>query len=337
MINLFACGNPIMSNDLRFLFTGIALAALAQGVSVGQDQLRTQRPGADPKSTSQRDTGAFGVTKDVHQTVAGQAHSAAGGLTRVDGVRAAFTPKYLAIRERLLKEFEHHGQIAESADGTLRSFSDQTLYLGFALLTFAGEARILHQSGHDARPSEHVLHRLLLAFEALDKDAERERYHTSVPGFFLRDYMTEWPGFQVHSGFLDSASKLGEADMSLDQVVSLMMGWWAVSHWSTDAGNRNLAKSQAERVLGFLCNERFMIDRPGTHTSVSRGDDARARPVFSVTSASRSPARTITAVERSGSSTTTGATPAAERARSTSPTRICSARRATAAGTAKLS
>ena len=92
--------------------------------------------------------------------------------------------------------------------------------------------------------------------------------------------MKEWNGLQVESGFLNSAGSVGEADMSLDQVISLMMGWWAVSHWSTDASNRSPAKSQADRLLGFLCEERFMIDRPGTHSSVSRGDDVRGAAGF---------------------------------------------------------
>jgi DnaJ-class molecular chaperone len=269
-----------MPNQIRCILAGTALTILLQGPSAGQEQARLQRPGPGTKNSSQQGTRTSGLPQRVHQAEGGQPHSATGFGTAVAGGRHLFTPKYLAIRERLLKDFEHHGQIAESADGPSRSFSDQTLYMGFALLAFAGEARILHQSGHDARPSEHVLHRLLQAFESLDKDAERERYHTSVPGFFLRDYMKEWPGFQVHSGFLDSAITVGEADMSLDQVVSLMMGWWAASHWSTDAGNRNLAKAQAERVLNFLCNERFMIDRPGTRDSVPRGYDARAAAGF---------------------------------------------------------
>jgi hypothetical protein len=59
-----------------------------------------------------------------------------------------------------------------------------------------------------------------------------------------------------------------------------MMGWWAVSHWSTDGGNKALAKSQADRVLRFLCDERFMIDRPKSHTKVARGDDARGAAGF---------------------------------------------------------
>lgn len=253
-----------MSNRLCSIMVGIALAAFAPGVSIGQDQPRAQRPGTGAKKTSNPHTGAFGLPKGIHQAGEDQPHAAAGDATRVDGLRSAFTLKYLALRDRLLEEFEHNGQIAASADGKRRTFSDQTLYMGFALLTFAGEARILHESGHDTRPSEEVLRRLLHAFEAVDKDAERERYHTSVPGSFLRDYVKDWPGFQVESDFLASAGSVGEDDMSRDQVVSLMMGWWGVSHWSTDAGDRGLAKSRADRVLGFLCNERFMIDRPGT-------------------------------------------------------------------------
>src|SRR5262249_32520136 len=122
--------------------------------------------------------------------------------------------------------------------------------------------------------------RLLRGFEALDNDAENTVYHTAVPGFFLRDFVQAWPGFNVDSDFLKIPAKLGQDDMSVDQVVSLMMGWWAVSHWSTDPQNKALARAQADRVLTYLCNQRFMIDRPGTHTSVARGDDARGAAGF---------------------------------------------------------
>ncbi len=191
-----------------------------------------------------------------------------------------FSVKYRAWRERFLRGFEFNGQVAAWADGKRRQFSDQTLYMGFALLTFAGEARLLAGAGGDARPSERVIGRLLAAFERLDNDAERRRYGTAVPGFFLRDYVEKIPGLDVSSDFLDSASSAGRADMSLDQGVSLMMGWWAVARWSTDAGNRQRARAQAARVMGYLMDQRFMIDKPGTRTSVGRGNDARGAAGF---------------------------------------------------------
>jgi hypothetical protein len=132
--------------------------------------------------------------------------------------------------------------MAESSSGNLRVFSDQTVYMGFALLTFAGEARVVSGAGLDPAPSETVVRSLLTAFETLDFDAEKERYGTNVPGFFLRDYVKDWEALQVKSGFNGDPS---DNDMSIDQVVSLMMGLWAASRWSTDSGNRNLASLDA--------------------------------------------------------------------------------------------
>jgi hypothetical protein len=190
-----------------------------------------------------------------------------------------FSPKYVALRERFLVNFFHEGQVAAwtTPPGSV-TFSDQTLYLGFALLTFAGEARILHDSGHDPRPAEAVVARLLRAFEDLERRAG-ERYHVPADGFFLRDSVTNWPKYsQVSSDF--GSSDRTKADVSLDQVCSLIPGFWAVRHWSTDAANRRLAQTEATQVMDYLGTERYMIDRPGTHTEVSRGGDARGAAGF---------------------------------------------------------
>lgn len=197
--------------------------------------------------------------------------------------RQVFSPKYDSLRRRFLHDFEHKGFIAASANGKGRHFGDQTFHMGFALVTFAGEAQLLRRLGHDTKPSEAVVRRILNAIELLDKNAEMERYHTAVRGFFLRDYVKadHWPGQEVTSDFIDCTSKNdGTADMSIDQLVGLMMGWWAVAHWSTDEGNRKLARGQVERALGYLRDERFWIDRPGTHAEVSAGADARAAAGF---------------------------------------------------------
>src|SRR5207249_2187431 len=102
------------------------------------------------------------------------------------GSRSPFSRKYQEIRRRLQSDFIFQGQVVAQADGDLRKFSDQTWYMGMALLTLAGEARLCARAGTDAAPSERLLAQLLAAFDRLDQDAERERYHTAVPGFFLR-------------------------------------------------------------------------------------------------------------------------------------------------------
>lgn len=191
-----------------------------------------------------------------------------------------FTDKYQVLRKRFTNFFEFGGQVAESANDKARHFGDQTLYLGFAMLTFAGEARLLARANADPRPAEKLVRSFLNAFDLCDKDAERERYKTQVGGFFLRDYVRSLPNVNVSSDFLDSAAKAGQADMSIDQVVSMMMGWWAVAHWSTDKENQKIAREQAGRVMDFLMRERFMIERPGTSKLVSRGEDARAAAGF---------------------------------------------------------
>jgi hypothetical protein len=209
--------------------------------------------------------------------------SAVGFVTAVEGWAAtppktALSSKYETLRARFLRDFEHDGLSALLANGNKRKFGDQTLHMGFALVTFAGEARVLRQAGQNPKRSEEVVRRLLSAFDRLDRDAESERYQTSVPGFFLRDDGPMWKPFDVESDF--RSDNLQMADMSVDQVVSLMMGWWAVAHWSTDDANRRLARDQADRVMDYLCAQRFWIEQPKTHTAVKRGDDARALAGF---------------------------------------------------------
>ena len=178
-------GNQLVPHYTFSILTGIALAALAPGFSLGQTPPRPPQPDLNTKKDFVPKTASSGFPKALGLSGEKPSPSAHREGTRASAAQTVFTPKYLALRERLLRTFEHGGQIAESADGDRRVFSDQTLYMGFALLTFAGEARILRNSGHDPRPTEMVVRRILEAFDSLDKDAERERYHTAVPGFFL--------------------------------------------------------------------------------------------------------------------------------------------------------
>ncbi len=190
-----------------------------------------------------------------------------------------FSAKYLAFRKRLEGDFIHDMQIAGIADADYRKFLDQTFHMGFALLTLAGEARLLADAHRDTGPTEKLLHQVLLGFERCEGAASKV-YKTSANGFFVRDSITTpWPGVKTVES--DNQGQPGQADMSIDQLISLMMGWWAASHWSTDAANQTLARAQAGRAMRFLMDERFMIDRPGTsHPVGGGGDDARAAAGF---------------------------------------------------------
>ncbi len=103
---------------------------------------------------------------------------------------AKFSPKYLKIRQRYLQKFFWQGMSAEFVEGegdsTHVKFADQTIYMGFAMLTFAGECRILSDAGLDTTQSERVLAQLLSGFEELDGAAEEKLYGTSQAGFFVK-------------------------------------------------------------------------------------------------------------------------------------------------------
>jgi hypothetical protein len=190
-----------------------------------------------------------------------------------------FTKKYLDLRHRFQRDFVHDGQIAGIADADYRKVLDQTFHMGFALVTLAGEARLLADARQDPGPTERLLRQLLQGIEQCEGAAQKV-YKTSMAGFFLRDAITTpWAG--VMTVDYDNKGNPGDADMSIDQLISLMMGWWAATHWSTDETNRRLARAQAGRAMKYLMDERFMIDKPGTRSPVpGGGDDARAAAGF---------------------------------------------------------
>jgi len=173
------------------------------------------------------------------------------------------------------------------------------------LLTFSGEARILARSGGNPRESEGILRQILEAIENLDRAPQKALYKTSEPGFFVRDWVTDdklshatQPGpsrpnlgpassrlpsliYSINSDFKGDKTKPGQDAPSIDQYVSLFMGWWAVAHWSTDRGNVALARSQTDRAIDYLMRERFMMDFPGTNNIVpGGGGDARPAAGF---------------------------------------------------------
>ncbi|HBP18284.1 MAG TPA: hypothetical protein DEA08_10895 [Planctomycetes bacterium] len=178
---------------------------------------------------------------------------------------------------------------AERHEAKHLHFGDQTIYQGFALLAFAGEARLLAQAGLDPSGSEAALADLLAAFDELDHAAERELYGTAAPGFFVRDRVdathrhgipADWT---ITSDYGSVAS--GKADyrslaaQSLDQTFGLLLGWWGVAALSTDAANVAQARAQTERVLEHLLAQGFKIALPDGG-KIERGDDLRPAAGF---------------------------------------------------------
>ena len=217
-----------------------------------------------------------------------------------DSAKGLFSEKYLATRDQYLKKFLWGGETAQRfivKDNKL-VFGDQTLHMGFALVTFAGEARIIAKAGGDPKPSERVIRLVLDAFDRLDNAAEQKLYKTSVPGFFLRDSLRKGEaedqgigkaGYIFESDFGSAFKPDGTVDgekrsdpaMSLDQVVNLFMGFWAVSRWSTDSENVARAKDDATRVMDYLASKKFVIELPdGGSIPAKRGPDARAAAGF---------------------------------------------------------
>lgn len=209
---------------------------------------------------------------------------------------AMFSPNYLKIRQNYIKQFLWHGMSAEfvegSGDGKHIKFSDQPIYMGFAMLTFAGESKILSEAGIDSTPAERILAQLLEGFEELDHTAEKVLYGTSQPGFFVRDAVHTKKGeipASLHgiegeftsdmNATLHGKEAHGFPAMSLDQTIGMFLGWWAVANWSTDTTNITIAKQQADRVIRYLMDNGFDLKLPdGRH--IDRGKDLRAAAGF---------------------------------------------------------
>lgn len=204
-----------------------------------------------------------------------------------------FSAKYLAMRQRYLEEFFFNGMSAgarfvDASGKTHIEFFDQTVHMGFALLAFAGESRVLDEAGLDNSASEQLISRLLDGFEELERGAA-ELYGHASPGFFLRDYVTQ----TERQGVPDDAVIKSDANtvetggdpfipaMSGDQTLHMMMGWWGVSRWSSDAANVERAQAQATRVITYLMDKGFLNTLPdGSPIPVSRGGDLRPSAGF---------------------------------------------------------
>lgn len=223
---------------------------------------------------------------------AAQAPAPAGPYALPAGAEVVLSPTYRRVRERYLRTFFHQGMSAESFAPQAKElhFADQTIYQGFALLAFAGEARLLAQAGLDPSGSEALVARLLAAFDELDDAAERDLYGDDLPGAFVRDRVDEGAhrrgipaGWHVSSDYASVAQGKAKfrslAAQSLDQTIGLYLGWWGVARYSTDPRNVARAQDQATRVLENLLRERFILRLPDGG-AVERGDDARAAAGF---------------------------------------------------------
>lgn len=216
-----------------------------------------------------------------------------------DGAGQHFSTTYLRLRQRYLSYFFFDGMTATTldlkagADPTqlnldsvkTAEFADQTLHMGQALITFAAESSILKQRGLNNSSSEDILRILLAAFQKLDDADELPSiYGVSKPGFFLRDFIHDGARRGVPANWdISSDSKVmveggpkHQAAMSLDQAVSLFVGWWGVSRYSSDAANRATAKRQCDRVITFLKDSLFFIKLPnGDSIPSNRGPEFR--------------------------------------------------------------
>lgn len=215
------------------------------------------------------------------------------------GAEQHFSKTYLRVRTRYLTYFFFDGMTATalglkegsnpsqfSSDSVKTAeFADQTLHMGQALLTFAAESSLLKKRGLDNSSSEAVIKALLSAFEELDAaDAFPEIYGVSQPGFFLRDFIhnekrrgvpTNWE-ISSDSKVMIEGGPRHQAAMSLDQTVSLFVGWWGVARYSTDATSRDTAKKQCDRVMNFLKDSLFFIKLPnGDSIPSNRGPEFR--------------------------------------------------------------
>lgn len=197
-----------------------------------------------------------------------------------------FSTNYRALRQRYLDYFWYNGLSAKeikvlSSDGSVSSstirkveITDQGVHMGQAMLTFAGEARLLRSKGVPSIASEAVIRGLLDAFDRLDA-ADKALYGTDARGFFVRDdaRQADVP-WTLKSDFTDP--KASNAAMSIDQTTSLMVGWWAIAKYSSNTQSVARAKEQMRRVMDFLDRSNWLIRMPnGQAIEPTRGPDFR--------------------------------------------------------------
>jgi hypothetical protein len=231
---------------------------------------------------------------------------------------APFGPKYCAYRKIFFEDYFFDGAIVDErktlgqeANGETIVFADHGINMGFALVAFAGEAKILADAGLDTKASELIISKLLGEYNLMDTQAEERAYGwAEVPGYFVRDYMATgdfdhetppafcWPARPSLSGRVATsdnvksdfcASNLRDKEISYDQSVAMLVGLWAVSTWAPDNyfGNGAEAQRHTNNLIGFLKDERFEIRLPYSDKLVKRGPYAQLGAGFLLNIAGR--------------------------------------------------
>ena len=203
----------------------------------------------------------------------------------------AFSRKYCRLRRRFLSKFYYKGfcasHIRRVPEGHAVVFSDQTVYMGIALMIFAGESKILKDFNIDPSASDALILEMLSTFDTLNAPASLAvGYLAYDEGFFIRDWVARADSvklglrrsWSVESDFQKAvdAHEPGQAAATLDQVVSLMAGWWAVAAWSESSVACKLASIQSNRILQWLQRNQYLLYQPNGSPAPRGGDNAWA-------------------------------------------------------------
>lgn len=241
-------------------------------------------------------------------------------LTELDIAAYFQGSKYLAYRQRFLDNFFYVGQVAEqitldeSRENVTVTFADQTIDMGWALMNFAMESKLLSDAGYEGDTSslgaENILRLMLRTFEyELDQVGELALFDNAedreVPGFFIRDFIRADNQADYHlsidrvdnlEGVTDEWTLLVGSDnvetngqakdpmdaaCGVDQIAYMFMGWWAVEKWSNSASNRAMAREQAARVMDWLIESGYELRAPnGERIPDGRGGGAQGAAGF---------------------------------------------------------
>lgn len=159
-------------------------------------------------------------------------------------------------------------------------FSDQTIYLGQALLAMATEAAILRATGGEAADTKNQIKTLLDAINRLDEAADPYFGATAaLDGFFVRDDVSGPADPRLVNRFAQCDSDFQNpqsenASPSGDQVFGMMFGLSAVVHFAGDAVLTTQAREISSRLYDYARRNRFTLRLPNGNET-RRGSDMR--------------------------------------------------------------